>query len=250
MNALSSGFKPFTRVMSAPASLPWTQMKAVTLEAAHTSPMPVDQVEIILKRLEPWTYGKSGRFIAIYLRRTDIVGGLSFDVDIDGKILHIDLPNRAQREAETAQRAWVMGLSLIIITGLLAMGALSLKRRMQEQARFDEVEQKLERALHLSKGYVAAKSDAASLQTIIDQDGGAKAQSFSEALKDLKYIANNRDPEAQIEAYYWNRGHWGLEVKGTSAPLKDGETQMKKAPKPVRSGVWLWVAQTKTEVSQ
>lgn len=55
----------------------------------------------------------------------------------------------------------------------------------------------------------------------------------------LRTVTTARDPAARIDSFLWEGGDWALEVRGQTTPLT--ATDMQRAPKPVRPGVWLWV---------
>lgn len=134
MNALSGpdgGAKPFTRVVTTPPALPWDQARAAHLEARHTSPISAgtsgQSLSIIVKRLEPWRPKTAGRFVAVYLRGAP-KGALSFDIEVQGRTVRVDIPSRAEQAERLRQRLWIGGTAAVMAVALLAQIALTLHR--------------------------------------------------------------------------------------------------------------------------
>ena len=230
-------FKPFTRLVTAPPSWPWDQTRAARLEAQHTSPVSGDDVSIVVRRLKPWALGQDGKFVAIYLRGMDIRQGLKFDIEIQGQRLSVDMPSPGQKAAQANERLWRIGLAGGAIACVLLMGVMTLQRRGAEADRLAEVENQLQRKAREAEGVARAKGDAAALAEL-----GLGNRSLDQALTDLKQLSLKRDTATRIDAFYWNKGYWAIEARGTDAPIKDGTVPLQRSTKPVSKGVWLWVA--------
>jgi hypothetical protein len=230
-------FKPFTRVITTPPSWPWDQMRAARLEATHTSPVAVEDVSIIVKRLEGWSFNEAGRFVAIYLRGSEARAGVSFKLDIQGKTINIDMPSKVQQATDAKAKAQILAMSLIITLGFGAMTAMSLKRREAMETRLGALEVRLEQQLRQARTLSRAKADAQSLEA-----QKLEANTYAKAIRVLDRVTNERDTQVRLDAFYWNRGYWGVESQGQGRPVKTLSLDLKRLVRPVRSGVYLWVA--------
>ncbi|HTN41929.1 MAG TPA: hypothetical protein VLZ84_12300 [Asticcacaulis sp.] len=230
-------FKPFTRMVSAPPAWPWDQARAARLEAQHTSPVSGDDVSIVVRRLKSWALGEPGKFVAIYLRGVDIRQGLKFDLDVQGQKLTIDMPSPQQKAGQMRQGLWRIGLTAAMAACVLAMGSLTLHRRATEADRLTAIENQLARKAREATGIRKAKADALALQEL-----GLGNRTMDQALADLKTLSLKRDPAARLDAFYWNKGYWAVEVRGTEAPVKDATVALRRSDKSVRRDVWLWVS--------
>lgn len=147
MNALTpperSAYKPFTRRISTPPAWPWVQTRVAQLEAQHTSPVAGDDVAIFVKRLQPWTLGQAGKFVAVYVRGADSHKGLKFTLDVQGKSITIDLPSAEMRAEQTNARLWRVGSGAVIVIGIACLVMLALQRRTAEEARLTELRRAL-----------------------------------------------------------------------------------------------------------
>lgn len=232
-----AGFKPFTRVVTAPPAWPWDQTRAARLEAQHTSPLSGDDVTVIVRRLSGWAWNEPGKFVAIYLRGVDLREGLKFQVEAQGQTLNIDMPSRASKIAQSRDRAMILAFGGVILVGLIGMGSLALHRRAAEADQLTRLEARMERQAHQAERSRRAHADALALE-----DLGVRNRTIDQAITDLKTLSLQRDPNARIDAFYWNHGYWAVEVRGATPPVTDATVPLRKATKPVRKGVWLWVS--------
>ncbi|CAL4869738.1 hypothetical protein MMA231_04030 (plasmid) [Asticcacaulis sp. MM231] len=230
-------FKPFTRVVNAPPAWPWDQTRVARLEAEHTSPVSGDDITIVVRRLKPWAFGETGKFVAIYLRAVEMRDGLKFELDIQGQRIAIDMPSPQQRSDQNKSQMWILGSGLVMAISLLAMGTLTLQRRAAEEDRLSTLEAKMTRAVREATGIQKARLDAAALEEL-----DLRHRSMSQALSELKTLSLKRDPASRIEAFYWNKGYWAVEARGKDSPVKDATVPLQRSTKPVRKDVWLWVA--------
>lgn len=231
------GFKPFTRLMTTPAAWPWNQTRAVELEARHTSPVSGDDVAIVMRRLLPWKPGESGKFVAIYLRGRELRDGLKLDLDIEGRRISIDMPSPQTKADQARQGIWRIGLAAVMIVCILAMALITLHRRTAEADRLTELETVMKGKVRDATGVARARDDAEALAHL---DLGNRT--MNQALNDLKILSLQRDPAAKLDAFYWNKGYWAVEVRGDTPPVKDATVPLQRSTKPVRKGTWLWVS--------
>ncbi len=229
--------KPFTRIVSVPAAWPWDQARAARLEAQHTSPVSGDDVSIVVRRLKRWALGEPGKFVAIYLRGPDIRNGVRFDLEIQGQRLSIDMPSPQQKAAQANARVWHLILGGVLIGAVLSMGMLTLSRRAAEADRISALEVTMARKAHEAQGILRAKDDALALSQL-----GHGAHTLDAAVQDLKTLSLKRDSASRIDAFYWNKGYWAIEVHGKDAPIRDATLSLQRSNKPIRKDVWLWVS--------
>jgi len=232
-----AGFKPFTRVVTAPPAWPWDQTRAARLEAQHTSPLSGDDVTVIVRRLSGWAWNEPGKFVAVYVRGADLREGLKFQIEAQGQTLTIDMPSRATRMAQSRERALIMALGSAILVSLLAMGSLALHRRAADADRLTRLEARLGRQAREAERLRHAHADALALE-----DLNLRYRTLDRAMDDLKNVSLKRDANARIEAFYWNHGYWAVESRGKDTPVNDATLPLQRAPKPVRKDVWLWVS--------
>ncbi len=231
------GAKPFTRVLTTPPGWPWDQTRIATLEARHTSPVSSPDIAIVMRRLQPWRFGESGRFVAIYVRDGDIHQGLKLDLEIGGKKVSVDMPSPHQKAEQSRERLWNLGLVGLITCCLIGFGMVTLQRRAAEAERMTELETLMTRKVRDAEGVARAKADAEALA-----DLNLDNRTLDNALQDLKTLSYQRDPATRLEAFYWNKGYWAVEVRDDKTPVRDATVPLQRSTKPVRKGVWLWVS--------
>ncbi len=231
-------FRPFTRVLSVPPAWPWDQARAARLEAQHTSPVSGDSINILVRRLEPWRLNEPGRYVAVYLRAGEARAGQGFDIEVQGRRVHIDLPSPALRAAMIRERAWQAGAVIAIVLGMGCLGTLTFQRRDAFDDRLTADETRIHREAHLAKAVLQAGRDAQTLA-----GAGLDHQDLDQALADLKYVTLAKDPAVRVDAFYWNKGYWAVEGEGDAPPVRDANLNLQRSARPVRRGVWLWAAQ-------
>jgi len=93
-----------------PPGLSWKQRQVARLEALHRSPMPVDRVEVLLKRRSPWKIGSEASFHAALVRRDAITTpDMIIDLEVDGEIIRFEV----DQFAGLRRLAPIMGLSAL-----------------------------------------------------------------------------------------------------------------------------------------
>jgi len=229
--------KPFTRVLNTPPGWPWDQARIATLEARHTSPVSGGDIAIVMRRLQPWGFGEGGRFVAIYVRDREIQEGLKLDLEVGGKKIVIDMPSPLRKAEQARERLWNLGLAGLIACCLVGLSMMTLQRRTAEAERLTELETQMTRKVRDAEGVGRAKADAEALA-----DLNLDNRTVDNAMQDLKVISLQRDPASRIDAFYWSKGYWAVEVHGDTPPVKDATVPLQRSTKPVRKGVWLWVS--------
>ncbi len=229
-------FRPFTRVFTTPAGWPWDQSRVAMLEARHSSPVRGGEANIIVRRLKGWALGQSGEFVAIYIRAGDQTPAQGFDIDVQGRTIHIDMPSRAARAEQLKEQATRIGAVVIMIVVVLALITLTFERRTALDDRLNDAELQVTREGRAAHAVAHAKQDAEALTELGVTDG------LDKAINDLTYVTAAKDPAARLDAFYWSKGFWAVEAHGSDAPIKDPGVTLQKSPRPVRPGVWLWAA--------
>lgn len=237
MNAPLSppAFRPFTRVVATPPAWPWDQARVAHLEALHTSPLSGGDANLVLRRLKPWAPGQPGEFAAIYLRAGDTPPAGGFDIDIQGRKLHIDLPSPAARAAALREKAWLVGSVAVIVIALSGLTMLALQRRAALDDRLTTLETRLDRDVHNARTVAHAKRDAEALAEL-----ELAAQGPNRVLADLNRVTIGKAANARIDAFYWRKGYWAVESHGDARPIEGPGLVIQRSAKPVHPGVWLW----------
>jgi hypothetical protein len=237
-----AGPRPFTRVITTPPGLPWDQARMAGLEARHTSPvsgvMVGDDLHIVVKRLGGWKPGGDGRFVAVYLRSSDIQSGQSLQVEVQGQTVSIPLPAQGPTGAISEQGV-ILIAGVVIVACLIVQIDLLWQRRQDAEARLSAVEAVVERQGRDAVQLAAAKADARDLTAM-----GVKGRTVDAVLKDLTTISLARDPDARIQAFSWDDGQWSVEVAGSTPPVSIDGLDLQRSAAPVRPNVWVWTPAT------
>ena len=242
MNASAAerpNIKPFTRAVTVPPGWPWDQTRAASLEALHTSPVSGDAVTTLVRRLRPWRFNEPGEFAAVYLRGGAELGGQSFDIQIQGQTLRVEVPSRAKREALMKERLWQIGSAVAIAIIVFAIITIALQRREELEDRLSQAELRVDHQAKEAQAVARAKSDARMLAAMDLKDQGVDA-----ALRDLEYVAFTRETTSRVDAFYWRKGFWAVEAHGDAPPVAAADGLLQRSVKPVRSGVWLWASKS------
>lgn len=229
----ASAFRPFARVVTTPPAWPWDQSRAARLEALHTSPLA--GADLLLRRLKAWAPGQPGEFAAIYLRAGEAPPAGGFDIEIQGRTLHIDQPSPAARAAALRDKAWRFGSAAVIIIALAGMTALAVQRRAALDDRLTTLETRLDRDVHKARALAHAKRDASALAELELAPRG-----MDRVLADLDRVTVSKADGARIDAFYWRRGYWAIEAHGDARPVDGPGLVIQRSAKPVRRDVWLW----------
>lgn len=181
--------------------------------------------------------GQGGKFVAVYVRGAEAQRGIKLNLEIQGKTIAIDIPSPEMKAAQVQVRLWRIGCAAVMVVGVVCLTLLALQRRAAEEARLVEMETKIERQWREARGVLRAKQDEQSLAAI-----GLENRTLDKAIADLSYVTSARDTSVRLETFYWNQGYWGVETRGDASPLKSANVPLERSVKPVRKGVWLWVA--------
>lgn len=230
--------RPFTRVVTTPPGLPWDQARMAGLEARHTSPvsgvMVGDDLHIVVKRLGGWKPGGEGRFVAVYLRSSDLKAGQTLQVEVQGQVVTIPLPAQGP-VGPISEQGVILIAGVVIAACLIVQIDLLWQRRQDAEARLSAVEAVVERQGRDATQLAAAKADARDLGAM-----GMNGRTIDAVLKDLTTISIARDADARIQAFSWDDGQWSVEVAGGNPPVSIDGLNLQRSAAPVRPNVWVW----------
>lgn len=223
------------RAVTTPPAPPWDQARAAEMEARLQAPLPADVVTWRLRRLEPWRPGQAGRYLAAYVRRTEIGEGLSTTETFDGAGYTFDFLPPGKREAMVRRVALVAaGAGVATLVTALALVA-AIQARGEAATQLASIELTLDRR----QAQAASQAELARRDQIL-VNAGLEAQRPYRALADLAWIGQSRVQTVTLEAALWEPGLTAVEVRGEGEPFQATDRLLRRAPKPVRPGVNLW----------
>lgn len=223
------------RTISTPPGPPWEQARAARLEARHGAPLPLTEVVWRLRRVEPWSPGRPGRYAAFYVRERELKARFTSVVEVDGRPVEVEFRPAADQRLQIRTAAY--GALAVLGVGLLCAGAaaFALHARSQTEARLATAEQtaavKLRAARSLQK-----RADAARRLHAVQ---GAAAP-VDVAMADLGWASVARSEEANIVAVHWDHGLLAVETKGDASPFPQAEPGVVRPGGQIRSGIFLW----------
>jgi len=225
----------FVRRIATPAAAPWDQARAAGLEAKLAAPLPGDQVIYQVRRLGVWAFRQPGRYIACYVRRSQLAGTLSTEVDVDGRPVKLVFRTRS---AHSRHAGVAIGAALTATIAGVSVAAATMNAMATRS--FDE--ERLASLSQLSASKIgevrrgrAAMRDANCLIAV-----GAQGRSLNDLLGDLAWASTHKLSEAHLDALHLDRGLLGLEVRGEKSPFRADVSGTMRSTKPLRLGVWLW----------
>jgi len=227
--------KVFARVISVPPGMPWDQRRAVGLEARAAAPLPIGEVVYRLRRLEPWTPGSAGRFVAFYVRAVEVGDQLATTVPVEGRTMAVSFLSFAE-QARRARRLATLALAVGAMP-LLALGSLSLAlgARAKAEERLAGLELQAARKLTQAEAVERLKSQARALEA-----ARLRGQGLNDMLKDLAWASSAKAATSRIEGVHWDHGFMAVEVRGDANPFERLDRPLQKSARPARPGVWLW----------
>jgi hypothetical protein len=227
--------KPFVKMITTPAGLPWDQIRAARLEARVGAPLPLAQLAYQLRRLEGWNAGRPGRFVAAYIRSGEVKDTLRTTADVDGRPLAFTF--YSPREQQRRIRSLLLtGTATGLATALLLIGIGSAVRsRLQAEAALANLEQVVNVRGREVEALDARKREARALD-----EAGASGRALTDFLNDLAWASNAKAPDARIQALHWDRGYLAVEARGEAPPFAGTDRHVERSAKPIKRGVWLW----------
>lgn len=223
------------RALTTPPAMPWDQARAAELSARLQTPLPADVVTWKLRRLTPWRPGAVARFLAAYVRRADVGGGLSVTQAFEGQPYAFEFLPPGQREAMVRQftlAAAAAGVA-VLVAALAVVGAVQARGEAQRQ--LSSLELTLERRARQAASQAELDRRDQALAA-----GGLEAQRPARMLADLAWVAQSRADPVRLEAVLWEPGLTAIEVRGDEEPFQATDRKVQRASRPVRPGVALW----------
>lgn len=226
--------KIFVRTIAVPPAWPWEQQRAARLDARHGAPLPLGEVAMQLRRIEPWRPGQGARYGAFYVRRGEVRGRMEAQVEVAGQQRRVVFlgPGEQQRAARTLIVVAVAAFAIMAVIALsIAAAVLSHDRA---EAQLQAAEAAGAAALRQARTIHALKAQSEALDSI---DRGARLDAV---LADLAWASHARAPDARIEAWRWRDGLMAVEARGETPPFNAVDRLVQRAPSPLRKRVWLW----------
>jgi hypothetical protein len=228
--------KVLVRVFTVPLGLPWEQARAAGLEARHGSPLPIAEVALLCRRLQPWRPGEAGRYVALYVLASEVGDGFETSVEVDGRSTPVRFASPQER-SRAARRLVLVGFVAAVVSAVIAVAGLSsLAIRDEARTRLVSAEMGARARLRLALQIQSQRTEVRALEAV--EGRGAP---LDEVLSDLGHASGAQAPEAWIDAFHWERGLVAVEAHGDDPPLRAGPGQrVERSQKPIRSGVYLW----------
>lgn len=225
----------FVRAFVTPPGAPWEQAKAAGLEARHGAPLPIADLMLKVKRLEPWKPGAVGRYGAFYVRIREYAAPFETTVEVDGRPHKVAFGTGAEQALRLRRLALGGGL-IAAVVAVCAVGlTLVMAVRDEGEVRLENLEQQSVQRLKAASAYQRQKDLARDLEGAASGSGR-----LDDVLGDLAWVATSKSPEARIVAVHWERGVLAVEARGEVAPFSAPDRKVERFDKPLRPGVWLW----------
>ena len=225
--------KIFARVTGAPPGWPWEQTRGAMLEARHGAPLPIEQMQLRLKRLTPWRPNQPARFAAFYVRAAEVTTRLDAVVDVEGQ----PTPVTFEPPEALARRARLSLLAGMTAAGVAALLFVSITAALLARAEGEQQLAAMERdaaaKLRRAEALQAARRDSATLTLVEPGDR------IAAPLSDLAWAMTARTPDARVEVWRWDHGVVEIEARGEAPPFVDARRAMSRSG-PIRQGVWRW----------
>lgn len=224
----------FVRAITIRPAPPWDQARAARLEATLNAPVPLTQVALQLRRLEPWRPGAPGRYGAVYARHEDVRDGLTTTASLDGITFPVRFASPGRQREQARQLAIVGTLTAVGVFLLVTTAASVIATRIQATSRLE--------ALELATAQRATRARSVSLRQAQAQallEAGLDDRRASRVLEDLAWAARNRTANAGVEGFVWEGSLFAVEARGEEAPFSAIDRKVERASRPVRPGVWL-----------
>ena len=225
----------FVRTLTAPSGLPWEQSRAAELEARMAAPAAMAALKYRMIRIEPWGFGKPGRFAAVYLRGGEGLAAYETEVLIEGRAVKVAFLSEAARRGRRLERLRAIVFAAAPLALVVAAVMASLGIAADREARIEALEVKAQRAELLAHRAGAQRAEAHALQ-----GAGAEGRTLPDALRDLDWLSRARAPAAHVQAVHWENGLMTITVRGDAPPVRASEREVRRADKPLGTALWLW----------
>jgi hypothetical protein len=220
-------------VVQSPPGWPWEQTRGALLEARHGAPLPIDQMQLRLKRLTPWSPTQGAKFAACYIRAAELDARFETVVDVEGQPVPVVF-EPPEALARRARRSLFIGLAVAALTALLFVSiAGALLARAGAETQLATLEQDASARLHRAEAVQILRRQSATLAAAQPGDRVAAP------LTDLAWAMAARGPDARIQAWRWEKGVSRVEARGEVSPFTDPRRTVSREA-PVGRDAWLW----------
>jgi len=219
----------FARSILAPAGAPWDQRRAADLDARLGAPRPVSELYYKLHRLDPWRPSQASRYLAVYIRRSEVLDRFVSETEVDGRIQGVVLRSSLA----------VLAVS-IVAAGIV--GALDVRARRESAL------ESLEQSAAVAARHAASLQSRKQVARVLDA-ASVRGRTIADYLADLAWASNAKAPGAHIQALYWERGLMAVETRGPKPPFAASDRAVHKADKVPGPGLTLWGVQPASNTS-
>ncbi len=226
----------FVRSFTTPIGWPWEQARAAELEARHAAPLPLEEVLFRVRRIGLWRPGGEGRHAAFYVLKSMVRGRLEATAEVEGRPYSVAFQSHGLDMVRAGSLAvrWGIGGGLLVL--LVAALIVAVGTRAETSARLGLAEQKANGKLRRLEAQEKVRSESSALAQQLDK--GAR---LKDALADVARLSDARQPDAMVEAVYWRPNFVAVEARGEESPFGPMvDRPVRRSPKPLRPGVWLW----------
>lgn len=199
-------------------------------------PMSAQDVEVFIRRIEPWTFRRQSKLAAIYVKRADLLQyDESDEVEIEGNFYKI-LPSKSLNlNVDFKNLAFsAFFLAVILVTNAASYYLVS-ERRSEIEKKLTEVER-----LQAKKLRHMDQLNRARLEADFIADANLRPGGFNLALSGLKVASRDRVESAIVQSYHWRDGVWVVESVGPNPPIQSTDFNLVRSAASVRKGVWAW----------
>jgi hypothetical protein len=223
----------FARAVQAPPGWPWEQIRGALLEARHGAPLPIDQMQLRLRRLTPWRPAQGATFAACYIRAAELTARFETVVDVEGQPVPV-IFEPPEDLARRARRSLFVGLAAAALTALLFVAITgALLARADGETQLVALER--DTAVRLQRAEAAQTIRRQSVALVAAQPGDRIAA----PLADLAWAMAARGPDARIQTWQWERGVSRVEARGDASPFTDPRRVVSREGSAGRDA-WRW----------
>ena len=223
----------FVRRINTPPGAPWDQYRAAKLDGEFGAPLPLDQIAMGLKRLEPWKPRKTGRFAVAYVRRSELGARRAITAKVDDQTVVFSVGSYGPRTMLTDPR---LGLVIIGLAAAISMG-LAVSKSWRARTYNEAALARLERAAgRVSQQALRRQQEASDARLLANVK--ADGRSFADLGRDLAWLGTARKPSATIRTVHWDGGVLDITVSGPDRPVVGSERPVEIGPREDGLGHW------------
>lgn len=234
----------FARSILAPAGAPWDQRRAADLDARLGAPRPVSELYYKLHRLDPWRPSQASRYLAVYIRRSEVLDRFVSETEVDGRII-LTTFEAAGYQTERNQGVVLRSSLAVLAVSIVAAGIVGA---LDVRARRESALESLEQSAAVAARHAASLQSRKQVARVLDA-ASVRGRTIADYLADLAWASNAKAPGAHIQALYWERGLMAVETRGPKPPFAASDRAVHKADKVPGPGLTLWGVQPASNTS-